>query len=53
MDNQQKKVSIITPFYNEGEGVDFFYESLTEVLNNIPDLDFEVVCITLFSPNNN
>jgi glycosyltransferase involved in cell wall biosynthesis len=45
MDNQQKKVSIITPFYNEGEGVEFFYESLTQVLNNIPDLDFEVVCI--------
>ena len=45
MDNQQKKISIITPFYNEGEGIDFYYESLTEVLDNIPELDFEVVCI--------
>jgi glycosyltransferase involved in cell wall biosynthesis len=45
MDNPQKKVSIITPFYNEGEGIDFFYESLTAVINDIPGLDFEVVCI--------
>jgi glycosyltransferase involved in cell wall biosynthesis len=52
MDNQQKKVSIITPFYNEGEGIEFFYESLTEVLNNIPDLDFEVVCIDDGSQDN-
>jgi glycosyltransferase involved in cell wall biosynthesis len=52
MDKQQKKVSIITPFYNEGEGVDFFYESLTEVLNSIPELDFEVVCIDDGSPDN-
>ena len=45
MDNQQKKVSIITPFYNEGEGIDYFYESLSHVLNEISGLDFEVVCI--------
>ena len=45
MENQRKKVSIITPFYNEGEGIDYFYESLSKVLNEISDLDFEVVCI--------
>lgn len=26
MIEQRKKVSIIAPFYNEGEGVDYFYE---------------------------
>jgi glycosyltransferase involved in cell wall biosynthesis len=45
MGNQRKKISIITPFYNEGEGIDCFYESLSNVLNDISGLDFEVVCI--------
>lgn len=41
----RKKVSIIAPFYNEGEGVDDFYEALCPIFSQIPELDFEVVCI--------
>jgi polyisoprenyl-phosphate glycosyltransferase len=42
---QRKKVSIIAPFYNEGEGVDQFYKALCPIFSQISDLDFEVICI--------
>lgn len=45
MSTQCKKVSIITPFYNEGEGVEYFYEALHLVLSKIEELEFEVLCI--------
>jgi glycosyltransferase involved in cell wall biosynthesis len=45
MSEQRKKVSIITPFYNESEGVDSFYEALCPIFSQISKLDFEVVCI--------
>lgn len=45
MSEQRKKISIIVPFYNESEGVDYFYEALCPILHQILELDFEVVCI--------
>jgi polyisoprenyl-phosphate glycosyltransferase len=38
-------VSIVTPFYNEGEGVELFYQSITQLLAQHPGLRFEVVCV--------
>jgi polyisoprenyl-phosphate glycosyltransferase len=38
-------VSIVTPFYNEGEGVELFYQSITQLLAQHPSLCFEVVCV--------
>jgi len=43
--NKRHLISLIVPFYNEGEGVGYFYEALTTILNQISGLDFEVVCI--------
>ena len=40
-----KKLSIITPFYNENEAVERFYESLIKIIDQIVDIDFEIVCI--------
>lgn len=40
-----KKISLIAPFYNEGEGVDHFYRAIGSVLAQMPEHDFEVVCI--------
>jgi len=40
-----RKVSIITPFHNEGEGVDHFYESLHRIFEKMPEITFEVICI--------
>jgi len=45
MNNKDKKISIITPFYNEAEGVGYFYESLCLILNEIEQLEFEVICV--------
>lgn len=41
----QKKISIIVPFYNEGDGVVRFYEALNPIINMMEEIDFEVICI--------
>lgn len=38
-------VSIVVPFYNEGSAVDCFYPALVNVLDRIPTVSFEIVCI--------
>ena len=40
-----KKVSIIVPFFNEGQGVMLFYEALNPIINQISEIDFEIICI--------
>lgn len=40
-----KKISIIVPFYNEGDGVVRFYEALKPIIDMIEEIDFEVICI--------
>jgi glycosyltransferase involved in cell wall biosynthesis len=42
---QRKKISIVAPFYNEGESVDYFYKALCPVFSQVSEMDFEVVCI--------
>lgn len=43
--SEQRKISIIVPFYNESEGVGYFYDAICHILNQISGMDFEVVCI--------
>ncbi len=38
-------VSLVVPFYNEGEGVEAFFESIGSTLAGIPNVAFEIVCI--------
>ena len=45
MVDEGKLVSIIAPFYNEGDAVDSFYEALGSVLTAIPKIRFEVICV--------
>jgi cellulose synthase/poly-beta-1,6-N-acetylglucosamine synthase-like glycosyltransferase len=40
-----KTVSIILPFFNEAEGIPFFFERLDNVISNISDCRFELICI--------
>ena len=42
---QRPLVSIVTPFYNEGEGVKHFYQVMAQTMENLPDFDFEIVCV--------
>lgn len=42
---ERRKLSIIVPFYNEGEGIDIFYMALGQLLDQISEFDFEVICI--------
>jgi glycosyltransferase involved in cell wall biosynthesis len=40
-----KLISIIAPFYNEGDCVEPFYLALRGVLDRIADIRFEVICV--------
>ena len=42
---QRPLVSIVTPFYNEGEGVMHFYQVMGETMEKLPDFDFEIICV--------
>lgn len=42
---QRPLVSIVTPFYNEGEGVKHFYQVMARTMEKLPDFDFEIVCV--------
>jgi glycosyltransferase involved in cell wall biosynthesis len=42
---QRPLVSIVTPFYNEGEGVNHFYQVMSLTMEKLPDFDFEIICV--------
>ena len=41
----RKKISIVTPFYNEEAAVDYFYDALLPIFDQIERMEFEVICI--------
>jgi glycosyltransferase involved in cell wall biosynthesis len=41
----RKLVSIVVPFYNEEEAVEPFYRALCDVLDDITDTGFEIICV--------
>jgi polyisoprenyl-phosphate glycosyltransferase len=45
MMQDKKLVSIVAPFYNEGDGVNNFYEALCAVFGQLQRFAFEVVCV--------
>jgi glycosyltransferase involved in cell wall biosynthesis len=45
MMSKGKLVSIVAPFYNEGEGVEAFYQAIRGMLDSVPDTHFEVICV--------
>lgn len=42
---RRKRISIVVPFYNEQDGIQIFYTTLTEHLCALPAYEFEVVCV--------
>lgn len=38
-------ISIVAPFYNEEEAVAVFHERLTQIVDAIPEYDFEFICV--------
>lgn len=45
MFKERKLISIIVPFYDESEGIEYFYEALCPILSQVSEIDFEVICI--------
>jgi polyisoprenyl-phosphate glycosyltransferase len=42
---RKKLVSLVVPCFNEEKGLQYFYDRLAGVLNEVPSFNFEVVCI--------
>ena len=38
-------LSLVVPFYNEEEVVRQFFSAVTPVLESIPSIDFEIICV--------
>ena len=45
MPSTSKLVSIVAPFYNEGEAVELFYQTLSVVLDGVANIRFEIICV--------
>ena len=45
MPSTSKLVSIVAPFYNEGEAVESFYQTLSVVLDGVANIRFEIICV--------
>lgn len=43
--NEIPLVSLVVPFYNEGEAVEKFFAGVVPVLEDIEGIRFEIVCI--------
>lgn len=38
------KISIVTPFFNESEGIQFYFEQLVPIINNL-GYEYEIICV--------
>ncbi|MGL4573383.1 MAG: glycosyltransferase family 2 protein [Burkholderiaceae bacterium] len=45
MNNKTPLISIVAPFFNEGQGVERFYTSILAIAAGLPALRFELVCV--------
>lgn len=43
--SQRLKISIVTPFFNEGDGIYLYNSAITNLIEQLPQYDFEVVCV--------
>jgi polyisoprenyl-phosphate glycosyltransferase len=41
----KRLISIVVPLYNEESGVEQFYAGIVPVLESVPDINFEIVCV--------
>lgn len=39
------KISVVAPFYNEGDGVTHFYREMCSIFASLSQYDFELVCV--------
>lgn len=45
MSEMHNFVSLVVPFYNEADGIDLFYSAVRQIFEQLPEIDFEVVCV--------
>jgi glycosyltransferase involved in cell wall biosynthesis len=45
MIKKRNLVSIVVPFYNEGDGIEYFFQAICPIFDQLPNIDCEVVCV--------
>jgi len=45
MDEKKKTVSLVVPFFNEGESIQSFHASITRVIDALSSINFTIVCV--------
>jgi glycosyltransferase involved in cell wall biosynthesis len=45
-------LSLVVPFYNEGEVISLFFQEVIPLLDQLPDMQFEIVCVNDGSRDN-
>ena len=45
-----KKISVVIPMYYEEEVAQECYNKMTQVLSNIKDYEYEIICVKVASP---
>ncbi len=43
--SHRRKVSLVVPIFNEGDGIELLFKTLCPIFDQVPDLDFEVICV--------
>lgn len=44
-DGSRSLVSLVVPFYNEAKAIEIFYRAILPILDNVPGIQFEVICV--------
>jgi len=45
MPRKKSLISIVTPFFNEAECIPLFSKAILELIDSLPELDFEIICV--------
>lgn len=43
--NKTKLISVLTPFYNEGNAIHIYFKTLLPILENFKNYDYEIICV--------
>jgi polyisoprenyl-phosphate glycosyltransferase len=52
MNPKRRLISIVAPFYNEEDGIEYFYDGISKNIGSVTEFDFEVICIDDGSKDN-
>ena len=49
---RQKKISLVVPCYNEEQCINLFYNEIIKIIDSMPQINFEIICVDDGSTDN-